>query len=99
VLEGFARRLTGGLLGGLAGGFLGGLGARATGSALAFATTYALGHAAKRYYAGGRKLSAVELKELFASLVHDARGLEARHGADIAASARSAAPAALRALL
>jgi len=93
VIEGFARQLVGGLFGKLGGGLLGGLGksvgTRATGVGLSFATTYALGQAAKRYYAGGRKLSSIELKELFASLLGRARELEGRHADAITASARS----------
>ena len=93
VIEGFARQLVGGLLGKLGGGLLGGLGksvgTRATGAGLSFATTYALGQAAKRYYAGGRKLSSIELKELFSSLLGRGRELETRHADAIAASARS----------
>lgn len=93
VIEGFARQLVGGLLGKLGGGLLGGLGksvgTRAAGVGMSFATTYALGQAAKRYYAGGRKLSSIELKELFSSLLGRGRELEARHADEIAASARS----------
>jgi hypothetical protein len=40
---------------------------------VAFATTYALGHLAHRYYAGGRTLSALQLKETFQKLVGSAR--------------------------
>jgi uncharacterized protein (DUF697 family)/tellurite resistance protein len=99
VLEGFARQLVGGLLGRAAGGFLGGLAGGATSAGFSFATTYALGHAAKRYYAGGRKLSAIELRELFTSLVTRAREIEPRHAADIAAGARRADLGALQRLL
>jgi uncharacterized protein (DUF697 family)/tellurite resistance protein len=103
VIEGFARQLVGGLLGKLGGGLLGGLGkgvgTRAAGVGLSFATTYALGHAAKRYYAGGRKLSALELKELFSSLIGRGRELEGRHADAIAHSARSVDVASLTKLL
>lgn len=90
VVDGFARKLIGGVLGrALGGGFLvRGLAARATGSAVAFATTYALGHLAKRYYAGGRKLTAEEIKSTFSSLVAQARGVERQHASDIANKAR-----------
>jgi len=90
VVEGFARKLVGGLLGrAMGGGFLvGGLAGRATGSAVAFGTTYALGHLAKRYYAGGRNLSADEIKSTFSSLLAQARGVESRHASDIAQKAR-----------
>lgn len=89
VIDGFARKLIGGLLGRVAGGFVGGLSRRAAGSALAFGTTYALGHLAKRYYAGGRKLTGEELKSAFTDLVARARGVEAQHATDISARART----------
>jgi uncharacterized protein (DUF697 family)/tellurite resistance protein len=98
MIEGFARQLVGGLLGSLAGGLIGGLAGGATSAGLSFATTYALGHAAERYYAGGRKLSGAEIQELFRSLLGRARQLEPRHAADIAASARSASLGALQRL-
>jgi uncharacterized protein YbjT (DUF2867 family) len=78
---------------------LGGLGSGATGAGFSFATTYALGHAAKRYYAGGRKLSAAELKTLFTELLGRARELEPRHAAEIASSARGADLGALQRML
>jgi uncharacterized protein (DUF697 family) len=53
-LEQFGRKLLGGLLGKVAGKTVGKLGGAATGMAFSFATTYALGQVAKRYYAGGR---------------------------------------------
>lgn len=99
LIEGFVRRLVGGLFGRAAGGILGGLASGATGAGLSFATTYALGHAAQRYYAGGRKLSGAELRELFATLVGRARELEPRHAADIAASARATDLGALQRFL
>jgi len=99
VLEGLARQLVGGLFGRVAGGLLGGLAGGATGAGFSFATTYALGHAAERYYSGGRKLSAIELRELFSALLGRARELAPRHATEIAASARTADVGALRRLL
>ena len=56
-VEQIGRKLLGGLLGGIAGGLGRGLGRAATGVAFSFATTYALGQLAKRYYAGGRQMN------------------------------------------
>jgi len=84
VFEGFTRRLVGGLARGLAGGFLGGLAGQATGSTFAFATTYALGQVAKRYYASGRTLSTEQLKEVFSSMLEEARSMQGRYSGDIA---------------
>jgi len=66
-LEQFGRKLLGGLLGGL--------GRQAASSGLAFATTFALGRVAQRYYASGRTLDAAALKETFTALLAEARGL------------------------
>ncbi len=82
-LEGFARRVVGGLVGRLSGGFLRGLAGGATGSAFTFASTHALGRLAARYYAGGRKLSAAEMKSTFASLFSDSQRLAGRHEGDM----------------
>jgi uncharacterized protein (DUF697 family)/tellurite resistance protein len=87
MIESYARRIVGGLIGGLAGGLGRAIAARATGSAVAFATTYALGHVADRYYAGGRKLSTAELKDEFASMLARARSIEGEHAAAIARQA------------
>ena len=88
VFEGFTRRLVGGLARGVAGGLLGGLVGQAAGSAFAFATTYALGQVARRYYAGGRALTTAQLKETFSSMLNEARSLQGRYSGDIAQKAR-----------
>jgi uncharacterized protein (DUF697 family)/tellurite resistance protein len=88
VFEGYARKLVGGLARGIAGRFLGGLAAQATGSAFGFATTYALGQVARNYYAGGRSLSAAQLKETFASMLQNARSLENRYSGQIMEKSR-----------
>jgi uncharacterized protein (DUF697 family)/tellurite resistance protein len=87
VFEGFTRRLVGGLARGLAGGLLGGLAGEAAGSAFAFATTYALGQVARRYYASGRTLSTGQLKDAFSSVLEDGRSLQGRYSGDIARKA------------
>lgn len=82
-LEQAGRKLLGGLLGrvggGALGGVLGGLGKQAVSSGMSFAATYALGHVAKRYYAGGRTLSAQMLKDAFADMTQQAQGLQQRY--------------------
>jgi len=74
-LEQFGRKLLGGLLGGLGGGLGRGLGRQAASSGLTFATTYAMGRVAQRYYEGGRTLDAATLKQTFTELLGEARGL------------------------
>jgi uncharacterized protein (DUF697 family)/tellurite resistance protein len=88
VFEGFTRRLIGGLARGLAGGLIGGLAGQAAGSAFAFAGTYALGQVAKRYYAGGRTLSTEQLKDVFASMLAEARGMQSRYSNEILQKSR-----------
>ena len=53
-------------------------GGQAASSAMSFATTYALGHAAQRYYEGGRQFSAIQLREMFTGLLGEAKALQAR---------------------
>ena len=78
-LEQAGRKLLGGLLGKVGGGLLGGLGKQAVSSGMSFATTYALGHVARRYYAGGRQLSTEMLKGAYASVMQEAQGLQTRY--------------------
>ena len=63
-LEQFGRKLLGGLLGKAAGKTFGKIGGAATGMAFSFATTYALGQLAKRYYAGGRAMPIDQLSRV-----------------------------------
>jgi len=88
VFEGFTRRLVGGLARGLAGGLLGGLAGQAAGSAFAFVSTYALGQVAKRYYASGRTLNSEQLKEVFSSMLDEARSMQGRYSGEILQKSR-----------
>ena len=78
-LEQFGRKLLGGLLGKAAGGFAGKIGQTATGMAFSFATTYALGQIARRYYAGGRQMSSAVLRDSFQNLLGPAKEMQARY--------------------
>lgn len=78
-IEQAGRKLLGGLLGKLGGGLGRGLGNQAVSSGMSFASTYALGHVAKRYYAGGRQLSTAMLKDAYASVVQEARQLQSQY--------------------
>lgn len=79
VLDGVARRILGGLgrgmFGRVLGGVVGGTAGMVAGAGVSFVTTYALGHAAKQYYAQGRKLSPADLRELFERFRGEAEGL------------------------
>ena len=78
-LEQFGRKLLGGLLGKVAGKTVGGLGRAATGVAFSFATTYALGHVARRYYAGGRQMSTQLLQDTFQQQLGPAKQLQSQY--------------------
>ena len=78
-LEQAGRKLLGGLLGKLGGGLLRGMGQQAVSTGMSFVATYALGHVAKRYYAGGRTLSTQVLKDAYASVTQEAQGLHGRY--------------------
>jgi uncharacterized protein (DUF697 family)/tellurite resistance protein len=78
-LEQFGRKLLGGLLGGVGGGLGRTLGRQAASSGMSFATTYALGRVAQRYYAGGRTLDTAALKQTFTDLLGEARSLAPRY--------------------
>ena len=78
-VEQIGRKLIGGLLGKVAGRAVGGLGRVATGAAFSFATTYALGQLAKRYYAGGRVMSTDLLRSTFQELLASAKNKEQQY--------------------
>jgi len=98
-LEQAGRKLLGGLLGKVGGGLLRGLGNQAVSSGMSFATTYALGHVARRYYAGGRTLSTQMLKEAYANVTQEAQGLQARYLPAMQDKARTLTPASVLAMV
>lgn len=94
VIEAGLRRLLSGVAGSVAGkageaaaGITGGV----AGTALTFATTYALGTVADRYYAEGRKMDLPILKAEFTSLVGKAKDLQTQYGTAIATKAEELA--------
>jgi uncharacterized protein (DUF697 family)/tellurite resistance protein len=88
-LEQFGRKLIGGLLGKAAGKAFGSFGRAATGMAFSFATTYALGQVARRYYAGGRTMSTELLRQSFQELLGPAKQLQAQYLPQIEHKAQS----------
>src|SRR5690349_20237680 len=82
-VEQFGRKLLGGLLGSVAGGLGRGLGSVGAGAAFSFATTYALGQLAKRYYAGGRQMSTALLQQTYQSLLGQAKQLQGQYSSEI----------------
>lgn len=97
AVEGYARKLLGGLVGGLLGkGVVGGLGRAAvgagTGAAITFAATYAIGQLSIRYYGGGRKMELAVLKDTYAKLLAEGQGLFGRHRAEVEQRAATLSP-------
>ncbi|WP_288025543.1 GTPase, partial [Thauera sp.] len=88
-VEQFGRKLLGGVLGKVFGGAGRAIGSQVAGSGFSFATTWAIGKVAQRYYGSGRTLDAEMLKQTFASLYDQARGLQSSHAPAIAEQARS----------
>ncbi|MEG1203092.1 MAG: GTPase, partial [Comamonas sp.] len=78
-LEQAGRKLLGGLLGKAGKGIFGGLGKQAVSSGMSFASTYALGHVANQYYAGGRQLSTDMLKNAYQHVMQDGQQLQNRY--------------------
>jgi len=88
-VEQFGRKLVGGLLGKLAGGLGRTIGSAATGAGFSFASTYALGQVARRYYSGGRQLSGDMLREAFSSMLGEAKSMQSRYLPQIEQKART----------
>lgn len=88
-VEQFGRKLLGGLLGTVAGGLGRGLGSIGAGAAFSFATTYALGQLAKRYYAGGRQMSTALIQQTYQSLLGQAKQLQGQYLTEIEQKART----------
>lgn len=82
-LEQIGRKLLGGLLKKAGGGLLGSVGKAGVSVGMSFATTYALGQVAKRYYAGGRTLDTASLKQSFAAMMDDGKRMYERHAGAI----------------
>lgn len=89
VLEGHVRKLFGGLAKRAAGRGAKGVAGTAAGAAMSFATTYALGQAAKRYYGGGRTLAMADVKAVFQSQLEQGRALFNAHQGEVQQKAKT----------
>ena len=78
-IEQFGRKLIGGLFRAAAGRGVGRLGRTATGMAFSFASTYALGQVARRYYAGGRQMSTDLLKQTYQEVLGSAKQMQGEY--------------------
>ncbi len=88
-LEQFGRKLVGGLLGAVLGGLGRGVGGLGTSMAMSFATTYALGQLALRYYGGGRQMSTALLQQTYTDLLGQASRLQSEVMPQIQEQART----------
>ncbi len=89
-VEQIGVKLVGRLFGGsLIGGLIGGVAKQAVSSGMSFATTYALGHLAQRYYAGGRTFSTAVLKDTYTSLLGEAKSMQGQYLPAIREKART----------
>jgi len=89
-VEQIGVKLVGQFLGrGLLGGLLRGAASQSVSSGFSFASTYALGRLAVRYYAGGRTFSAQVLQDTYASLLGEAKNLQAQSWPAIQEKART----------
>lgn len=88
-LEQAGRKLFGGLLGAIGGSVIGGLGRQAVSSGMSFASTWAIGHVAERYYAGGRTFSTDMLRDSFQQMLAQAKDLQANYLPQMREQARS----------
>lgn len=84
VVEGYLTGLVRGVAGRFGGKMITGLMSQVTQTALAFATTYAIGQAAKSYYASGRTLSSGQLKEIFSTMLSQGRTMKDQYAGQIA---------------
>ena len=79
MVEGFARKMVGKFGRKLGGKTVGKVADQLTGSAMSFASTYAIGHVAQRYYSGGRSLAAPDMNKLIEPLQTQARELHTQY--------------------
>jgi uncharacterized protein (DUF697 family)/tellurite resistance protein len=89
VVDGFLGKVIGGLSRHVGGRFIGGLASQATESGITFASTYALGQVAKRYYASGRTLTGSQLQDVFTSMTAQGSSLRGNYTNQILQQSRN----------
>lgn len=95
MVEGFARKLAAGFFRKTMGKMAGKVANQATGSLVSFASTYAIGMVADRYYSGGRSLSAQSLKSEFADFSSRAKGMYETYRPQIEEKSKTLNPASI----
>lgn len=89
AVEGQLRKLFGGLAKRAGGKAAKRVVSTATGAAMTFATTYALGQAAKMYYAGGRKLAMNDVRAAFQGQLATGQTLFEKYQGDVQEKSRT----------
>lgn len=95
MVEGFARKLVKGLGRKMAGKLGGKAADQLTGSAFSFASTYAIGQVAEKYYAEGRRLDPKSFQALFTTLQAQAREMHGKYLPQIQEKASTLNPASI----
>lgn len=95
MVEGFARKLVKGLGRKMAGKLGGKAADQLTGSAFSFASTYAIGQVAEKYYAEGRRLDPKSFQVLFTTLQAQAREMHGKYLPQIQERASTLNPASI----
>lgn len=99
MVEGFARKMVGAFGRKIGGKTAGNVADQVTGSAMSFASTYAIGHVAQRYYSGGHNLTAMDMKNLITPMQNQARELHAQYLPEIQERAKTLDAAAILSLI
>lgn len=89
VVESYLTRMVRSVTKRFAGRVVAALASQATESAIAFATTYAIGQTAQSYYKSGRALSAGQLREVFTKMLDRGRSMKSQYAGDISKRASS----------
>jgi uncharacterized protein (DUF697 family)/tellurite resistance protein len=89
VVESYLTGLVRGASKKFAGKFVGNLLTQVTQSAVAFATTYAIGQAANSYYSSGSKLSMDQVKNVFGQMLTQGRTISSQYSSQIMQQASS----------
>lgn len=87
VVESYLTSLVRGASKKFAGKFVGSLLTQVTQSAVAFATTYAIGQAANKYYSSGRSISMDQVKDVFGQMLNQGRTMSSQYSSQIAQQA------------
>jgi uncharacterized protein (DUF697 family)/tellurite resistance protein len=93
IVEGYARKFLKRIARRELGWMVGSVAGVATGAAFSFASTWAIGQVASQYYAGGRRLAAIDLRRLYEEQLGHGREVYAREAGNRAGGSTTSLPA------